>query len=324
MRSSILCLCLFLAVAGFAQQGHDRQPSLEFLRELHLDRLQGETFVSAASGLVRVSGSYFVVDDDSLSLSEFTLDPSRRGRPIPLFRRPAYHGDKDARKKVKPDLESLALVEFEGSLGLLAFGSGSSPQRRKGVYARLTQSHRICQIVEFDLEPLYRHLQSEIPNLNIEGLAPLGDRLRVLHRGNSAKGSNVLIELDLNSVMRAAQRGLPISSETLLSRREISLGHQRGVPWTFTDLAPLEQGRSLFLAAAEDTQDPYHDGEILGSAVGILEADGTVSGFRVVSQRLKFEGVDVRADGGRYTLTLVTDADDASRPAEMYQLVVEL
>lgn len=299
------------------------QTELKFEAELRLEPLQHAPFVSAASGLVQVGDDLFVVDDDSISLGIFSAKTLAPGRSIPLFRRRPQSGDKEARKVSKPDLESLAWVETSGGSGLLAFGSGSSPHRNTGVFLRFSQG-RVTQVLNFDLTPLYEKLGDRIQDLNVEGLASLGETLRLVHRGNSARGSNAIVDLDLETVMQSAQRGRAVGPEALKSISEVELGAVEGVPWTFTDLAPLGDGRSLFLAAAEDTDDPYSDGEILGSAVGILEADGTVTGFRAVSNTVKLEGVHVQKEAQHYQLWMVSDPDSKSTPARIYRLSLPL
>ncbi len=90
---------------------------------LLLERV-AELTVSAASGCVVRDGRVYVVADDDVTLRSYALD----GAPhdvISLFPG-VMPADEKARKKVKPDLEAVALLP-DGSL--LAMGSGSSDQR---------------------------------------------------------------------------------------------------------------------------------------------------------------------------------------------------
>src|SRR5688572_23183189 len=91
--------------------------------------------VSAASGLVRVGNTLYVVADDELHLGVF---PAGGHAPGHLLRmRPGdLPGAPKARKKAKPDFEALAylpaLDQFSQG-ALLALGSGSRKGRCLGV-----------------------------------------------------------------------------------------------------------------------------------------------------------------------------------------------
>jgi uncharacterized protein DUF6929 len=106
------------------------------------------------------------------------------------------------------------------------------------------------------------------------------------------------------------------------------LGTIEGVRLGFTDAALLPDGRSVFLAAAEDAPDAIADGPVSGSVVGLLEpsADGVGARWtRLVGgdgrpSPYKVEGVAIDRDvrGG----WLLTDSDDPRVPAML--LKVEL
>ena len=87
------------------------------------------------------------------------------------------------------------------------------------------------------------------------------------------------------------------------------------MPLTFTDGAALPGGDWLFSAAAEDTSDTYIDGFCAGSAIGIVDADGTIATLEQLSLTCKIEGVAASATEHSIDLLLVTDADDRSQPA---------
>ena len=100
------------------------------------------TYISAASGLVRIASWLYVVADDEHHLGVF-----REGSLSPgsLFR--LMEGDlppdKEDRKKHKPDFEALVRLPPFGDCthgALLAVGSGSRDNRRQGVLVRLTDA----------------------------------------------------------------------------------------------------------------------------------------------------------------------------------------
>ena len=283
---------------------------------------KSDKFLSAASGLQKVGDDFHVVADDRLDLGTFRLDPQSAGSVRPLLQRLQLPQDEKERKAVKPDLESLTLLRLGQEKGLLALGSGSTENRRSGVFLALDEQDRPGEPIEFDLTPLYGALAGQFPELNIEGVAQFGDTLRLLQRGNGTSGPNAVLELDLAGAYQAASRGEPLTPNLLKTVKPVDLGTTPGsvgpVPWTFTDLAALPDGRAIFTAAAEDTDNPYDDGEILGSAVGILDKDGTLAEIHQVDQKIKIEGVTLDPDNG-YTPYFVTDADDPHKPAIMYR-----
>src|SRR5215204_6417986 len=67
------------------------------------------TYLSAASGLVRIGGFLYVIADDELHLGVFQSDPRIPGDTVRLF-----GGElpvaKEERKALKPDLEALMLI----------------------------------------------------------------------------------------------------------------------------------------------------------------------------------------------------------------------
>lgn len=279
----------------------------------------GAPFLSAASGLVKFGETFYAVADDAHELISFQgLDP---GKHRSILNRPSLPADMEFRKKVKPDFEALTLVRTPQGPALLALGSGSGKHRYAGVLIELSWFGSTGKALEFDLTILYEALEKEISALNIEGVSVVGDRLRLLQRGSGTTHPNAVIDLDLTRFLAAAREGTS-DSNSLLEITKVDLGEIQGktrpVRWTFTDLCPLSQGACLFTATAEDTDNPYHDGEILGSAVGVLERDGSVSTFQKVNLTVKLEGIAL--DGN--VIYLVNDADDPTRPAQLFRLTL--
>ena len=142
----------------------------ELLRELQLP----QAHLSAASALVRVVERLFVVADDELHLGVFDLGEPAPGRLVRLFEG-SLPAEKKARKAAKPDLEALALLPAMADFAqgaLLALGSGSTPDRQRGVLLGLTEQAAPRLI---DLAPLYRPLHAQFADLNIEGGFLLGE-----------------------------------------------------------------------------------------------------------------------------------------------------
>ncbi|MCC2655829.1 MAG: hypothetical protein K0Q76_937 [Panacagrimonas sp.] len=265
--------------------------------------------LSAASGVVLRNGVALVVGDDRVGLDRYDLSDGAALAPIPLL---AGHGaDATLPKPEKPDLEALA--EF-GDGTLVALGSGSRPNRDRGF--RIAGA----RVQALDLSPLYTQLRRDIPDLNIEGAAlESGDTLVLAHRGVGRSDASQLIRLDAR-VLRAASRcDWPASA--LLGVRHVDLGALDGIALAFTDLAPGPDGALHFLAAAEDTDDPYRDGQCRGSVLGRLEHDGRVRTLARLSPVVKAEGLAYsHRSGADDTWVVVTDADDPSLRAWIYEL----
>ncbi|WP_313920689.1 hypothetical protein [Tahibacter sp.] len=278
--------------------------------------------LSAASGIVVAGRFLYVVADDELYLGVFDLTGQHDGIKLRLF--PGDLPDEaKARKARKRDLEALVrLPPFPSHRtgALLAFASGSRPNRQTGVLLGLDDSgapsgtpHRV------DLSPLYAPLKRRFPALNIEGAALCGQQIVLLQRASGGHPENALIRLPLADVLHALCSTdalhlpeLPIDVLT------IDLGHIDGVPLAFTDAAALPDGRLVFSAVAESVDDTYHDGPCIGAAIGVLGADGQVQRLEFVQPVRKIEGIDAHQDGAFIRLLLVSDADDRSSPGGLF------
>lgn len=270
-------------------------------------------FVSSASGLVGVGDWLYVIADDLLELLCFNRDRlDRPGRLHPLFDVRPLPTDPALRKQRKPDLESLTLVPWGAQTqALLTLGSGSSPRRQQGVLQPLFPCGEVNGPPQiFELGPLYQELP--FADLNIEGCALVGESLFLAQRGNNRSGKQALVELDWGAVLQSLKTGSSWTSALCRSCREVHLGTIEGVPLGITDLCPLASGRLAFSAAAENTENPYEDGPVVGSVVGWLDPSSLHTSFQQVSESLKVEGIGLHPQGG---FQLVTDADDPKKPS---------
>jgi hypothetical protein len=278
-----------------------------------------ELDVSAASGLVRIDDVLCVIADDELFLSVYDVHGA------PIRRAQLFEGelpeDHAERKRQKPDLEALTLLP-DGRL--LAIGSGSKPQRMRGALIAPGDNWSV-EVV--DLSPLYRVLDAQIADLNIEGAAVVDGRLFLAQRGNGAAGIHALIELDLAHVLDTIERDLVVSAGALRGVRNVFLGELAGATLGFTDLAPHPSRSALvFSAAAEASASTYDDGEVTGSAAGIIALDGSVERCIPLSPCCKIEGITVTQDESRGALglLLVADADDRAQPAPLFSAVLDV
>ena len=284
--------------------------------------------VRAASSVRRHSGRLVIVQDDVNALA--ILDPAS-GWVQPLLLPAGPDGTRvfdDVRgtKRFKLDLEA-SVVLPDGRL--VAFGSGSSQHREKIV----TVSERkgaLPQLLRSD--ELYRSLRAHTDDrgarLNVEGAVILGQTLRLLQRGGGKLGLkpwNAILDLPLHHFVGWLDGRQPCPPVVRVT--EVLLGDVGGVPFGFTDGAVTSDGRLAFLACAEDTADPLHDGPVLGCRFGWIDADGDTAIMAPVVEsdgrptHLKLEGIEARVDDAR-VFDVVADMDDGDRPAEIAELTV--
>ncbi|ADO75857.1 DUF6929 family protein [Stigmatella aurantiaca] len=282
--------------------------------------------VAAASGLVAVGPWLYVVADDSLHLAVFPRHGAGLGRTVRLFPGELPPEPK-ARKAAKPDLEALCALEpFAGCPqgALLAVPSGSTAERHRGALLPLAADGTLSgEARPLDFTGLYGHLARQVGPLNIEGAAGVGGRLRLLQRGNGDLGVDALLDLDLERVLRALEAGQAPGADALRAVRRWELGRSGTVRLSFTDAAPLPDGRMVFTAAAEDSRDAYADGAVAGSAVGVMAPDGSPLFLNAVDAKVKLEGVSAWTEPGRIHLLLVADGDDPAAPAPLLEAVLE-
>jgi hypothetical protein len=276
--------------------------------------------VAAASSLVRHAGLLLVVADDQLSLAIFDEKKLGPGHLIDILEG-ELPSDPDKRKEEKPDLESLALLPPFGDLvhgSLLAVGSGSSDKRMRGALVPLgSDGHPLEDPRTVDLSELYRALADQVAHLNIEGCAAEGDRIYLAHRGNADDSQDALIALDWDGFSSDLSDGRPPTASRVLDIQTFDLGQLRGVDLSFSDLSPIGDGRLAFSSSAEDSGDAISDGEIFGSALGILTPGGDIEYHEPVDGLVKIEGIDAQLGDKGIEVLIVMDADDPSQPSPL-------
>ncbi len=286
---------------------------------------RGLSFLSAASGLVRVRDKLYVIADDERHLGVFGVDGEE---PLKLVR--LLDGDLPAsarkRKKLKPDFESLLFLpasdESPGG-SLLALGSGSRSNRFVGALAGLDPRGNVVGPARpIDLKPLYADIFERFDQLNIEGAFVTGDALMLLQRGKGV-GESAAIRYELAEVV-AWLAGRRPGALRAWSVRSVDLGAASGVAFAFTDGAALSDGSWVFSAVAEDRDDSYDDGPCVAAGIGLCGPDDVVRSFEPLEPLRKVEGIEASVVGATAFLRLVTDADDPDRAAELGTTRIDL
>lgn len=276
--------------------------------------------VSAASGLVRVGDRLYVAVDDENHLAVFDAEGAEPGSLKRVFAGVLPNAP-DARKRNKADVESIVrLPPFERFAhgAMLLLGSCSKRHRCHSVLLGLdAQGELDATRLDLDLAPLHDAFGPRFGRLNIEGAVVLGDELVLLQRGNKGDRRNARIRMRLDAVLESFVRSQRLGTEPIVAIDVVELGGIGDVPLCFTDGDALADGRMVFTAIAENTDNSYDDGPCCGAAVGIIDPAGRVGRIEALDPRYKVEGIDAAIEGDAIRALLVTDADDASVAATL-------
>lgn len=315
--------------------GRQLSPAQTRVLDLVAHPEQRSPHVAAASGLVIAGPRMFVVADDELFLGRFAATGDEAGAALVALPGSLPLDPKD-RKKVKPDLESMTALPPSTRYphgALLALPSASRSNRVTGWVWGFDAAGELAGMAHpLDVGPLVASLAAIVPGeRNLEGAAVVGDRLVWADRATGPGTRNTLFSIPLATIDSLIARA-PASPDGITASH-VDLGSVSGVPLGLTDLATLGDGRLLFAAAAEGTDDSYNDGEIVGTAVGWIDPTGKIGMIHQLDTTGKVEGIAplttpqgeiVRRSDGSVPVRLVTDDDDPSRPARVLEVEIPL
>lgn len=290
--------------------------------------------VRAGSALAWLGAKLVVVQDDANWMA--LIDPA--GGHVQALPLPRGHGGRrlfdehSGNKAFKLDLEACIRGSDDFGEWLLAFGSGSTPYRERVVElgSRADRWHALIH----PAPGLYRAFRSDRAfsgsELNIEGAALLpGGRVRFFQRGNGAP-RNGWLPVDATADICLADLWhclrVPDWQPHLDNVRQYDLGQIVGVRLTFTD-ATFHADTIFFLAAAEASPDTYHDGLVVGGALGYFTAKGVP--VWTVLQRQDGTTFTQKAEGlvfdphNRRLGYLVTDRDDPTLPSCLCRILLD-
>ena len=108
-----------------------------------------------------------------------------------------------------------------------------------------------------------------------------------------------------------------IPPDALRNVDHVDLGQLQGVRLCFSDASALADGRIVFAASTEDSESTMNDGMTYGSALGIIEQDGSLGPVEPLDLIVKVEGIDARIADETIDVMMVTDADDPDAPSPL-------
>lgn len=258
--------------------------------------------ISSASGLIFHKDVIFLISDNSTFLYQYVIDKELVLK-FPLVK----EAQENIAKQDKLDLE--AITSFGNQLFI--FGSGSTEKRNSMFALDLSND----QLQQNDLSQLYSFLRNiaelNKDELNIEGAICADKTMYLFQRGNGANSRNGIFIV-------------PDSQDKQIQYFPVELPSLDGVETSFTD-AILVDNYIYFLAAAEDTNSTYEDGEVLGSIIGKINFQTfELEDVLVISENQKFEGITLyKDDKNEISFLLCEDTDTEEEFSKIYKLNIQ-
>lgn len=259
--------------------------------------------IGAASGLLYDDQIITLISDDSDVLYRYDLSTETFSK---TSLRPDGKFLESIPKPEKSDFESI--TEHNGTIYI--FGSGSSPKRNKLIKTK-AGNEEVLQ--ELSLTDFYDKLKSTAAisdeDFNIEGAIVRDHRLLLFNRGNGPNGKNGVFEIlyweDEN--------------DQQIRFYPISLPEIQNVPFGFTDAIQLDD-KIYFIGSAESGGSTYHDGDVLGSMIGILDAYTLeLKTTQIITSEHKIEGIALYCnDENGLSFLLCEDSDDGGEETEVF------
>jgi hypothetical protein len=292
--------------------------------------------VRAASSLASIGDRIAVIQDDANFIAVFRpADGDVQSITLPAGADGVRQFD-DLRgnKHRKLDLEASVAAIENGRTTLLAFGSGSSPEREHVAIVTGWESGPMA-VEMVEAPALYAALRLAAgfagSELNLEGAALKGHELWLFGRGNGAHRGE-LRPVNATCVLDwpALRRYLRSPHEAPAPRPERTVRYELGALGNtdlgFTDAIAITNG-FLYSAAAEASPDAVTDGPVAGSCVGVIGDDGTVRWAPLTDATGalftgKVEGI-ASSRGAPDHLTAVVDHDDPVVPSELCTVALQ-
>ncbi len=276
--------------------------------------------VASASGLVHAGDWLYTVADEPLHLAAFPSQAAAPGHGVALI---AHHQPEEpvSPRSSAPDLEAPCRVgPLRGAPhgALLVLPSGQTEGRRRGAVVPLGADGALAgEARAVDCTALYAQLARELGPLHIAGAAQTGGLLRLLQRGSGEPGTDALVDLDAERVLRGLETGA-LGPDVVRMTRRWELGQAGGMRLAFTAASPLPDGRMVFTATAGSATVAAG-----GSVVGVLAPDGSPLFLDAPAGTVTLTGVDARVERGRVQVLLLSVSAEGSAPASLLEATLD-
>lgn len=320
MNKPLFLLLFLVSLLVFISCEEKQQETLLLQSELII------TSVPSASGIVCKGENIWMIGDDASSL--FELDKQNKVKssyPVSFMSR-----QENCRllKSIKPDFESMDFFDNK----ILIMGSGSKKISRDTAILFDFEKKEI--IAKTSFRPLFQQFLQvggfdSLQSINMEGLASDNEYFYLLHRGNIC-GKNIVFQIKKDELLEyITKKKIPEVMVRFFDLPKID-GYLSG--FSGACLTP-DQSHLIFTCSVESTNDVYHDGDVLGSFIGLIPIRGenawqTNSAFPLKQNDslvvTKLESVCVKSqEGNKLNLVCVSDNDNGESGIYQIQLNLE-
>ncbi|MBY3787661.1 hypothetical protein HPQ32_04280 [Photobacterium carnosum] len=248
--------------------------------------------LSSGSGMVVNNGKLMVVGDDSPWL--FSVNNDFKINTKTLIDQFPVNEQNRINHKIKPDFESMTMVNYLNKPYYLVMGSGSKAVLREQAYLMPVNGGENQKL---SLSNLYAQLHkaanfTQQEKINIEGIANTGNEIFIFNRGNEGKNAIFTInEKELMDYLEGKIQTLPS-----LKVYQVQLPKINGVQACFSGADYWKETNSMvFTASVEgNNESSINDGAIQGSFIGVLPLKALVNkstiNLTTYSQEIKNNG----------------------------------
>ncbi|MGF1724227.1 DUF6929 family protein [Photobacterium nomapromontoriensis] len=224
--------------------------------------------LSSGSGMVMHNGELIVAGDDSPWL--FTVNHDFKIEKKALIDNFPVNAQKRINHKIKPDFESMTMIDYNNQPYYFVIGSGSKKTLRENAYLIPVNGGENQKL---SLSNLYAQLHqsagfTQEQKINIEGIANTANEIFIFNRGN--EGKNAIFAMKTTDLMQYLEG----KSTTLPSLKvyQAQLPTINGVQACFSGADYWKDNNSLIFTASVEgnNQSSVNDGAIQGSFVGVL------------------------------------------------------
>ncbi|ADX68519.1 MULTISPECIES: DUF6929 family protein [Weeksella] len=264
--------------------------------------------IGAVSGILYDDSKLYLIDDIYPNMIVYDFNNKKTTEVVLVEELQKVAVD----KKNKADFESITHTNQE----IFIFGSGSAKNRNDLFVIRKKDWH----VERFSIEKLYQNLakkhQIPLEEFNIEGAVIDKNTVYLFQRGNGKRKLNGVFVFPKDYLFRKE------NPQNRTDFHPVHLPEKKGFQYGFSD-AVLHNQQIYFTATAEGALSTYHDGEVLGSIIGLIDMKSfEVHRTEMISSDLKVEGLTVKSENkNQIEFYLAYDNDSGEKKSEILTYV---